>query len=198
MSERTVNEVLSVRKYRAGYEVREELVDGEQYDCRDFKMKIAYTPEGLYIGDSRTAYRLCKKRGIKPELAQPGNNVCSIGLCEKEQKWYGWSHRAIFGFGIGSTCKKGDCHYKPGNFDELKDDCSDSRDEDCIARVTVAILPVDPEEPEGTQRVVEGSETGLCKCLLENCVYELGRGEWIARTLEDAKQMAIDFANGVG
>ena len=24
-----------------------------------------------------------------------------------------------------------------------------------------------------------------------------GKGEWIAETLEDAKQMAIDFANGV-
>lgn len=24
-----------------------------------------------------------------------------IGFSEKEQKWYGWSHRAIIGFGIG-------------------------------------------------------------------------------------------------
>jgi hypothetical protein len=25
----------------------------------------------------------------------------SIGFSEKEKKWYGWSHRAICGFGIG-------------------------------------------------------------------------------------------------
>lgn len=25
----------------------------------------------------------------------------SLGFSEKEQKWYGWSHRAIHGFGIG-------------------------------------------------------------------------------------------------
>ena len=36
----------------------------------------------------------------------------SIGFSEKEQKWYGWSHRAIYGFGIGSKIKKGDCGYK--------------------------------------------------------------------------------------
>jgi hypothetical protein len=25
----------------------------------------------------------------------------SVGFSEKEQKWYGWSHRAIVGFGVG-------------------------------------------------------------------------------------------------
>ncbi len=32
----------------------------------------------------------------------------SIGFSEKEQKWYGWSHRAIHGFGIGDEVEKGD------------------------------------------------------------------------------------------
>lgn len=27
-------------------------------------------------------------------------------------KWYGWSHRAVFGFGIGDKVKKGDIAYK--------------------------------------------------------------------------------------
>ena len=26
-------------------------------------------------------------------------------------KWYGWSHRATYGFGIGDKVKKGDCAY---------------------------------------------------------------------------------------
>lgn len=37
-----------------------------------------------------------KKHEIKKEEGFP-----SIGFSEKEQKWYGWSHRAIHGFGIG-------------------------------------------------------------------------------------------------
>lgn len=39
------------------------------------------------------------KRGIKPIPC----NGASIGFSEKEQKWYGWSHRAIQGFGIGDV-----------------------------------------------------------------------------------------------
>lgn len=35
-----------------------------------------------------------KEHGIK-EIS------CGLGFSEKEQKWYGWSHRAIYGFGIG-------------------------------------------------------------------------------------------------
>lgn len=39
------------------------------------------------------------------------DDVASIGFSETEQKWYGWSHRAIYGFGIGEKIKKGDCAY---------------------------------------------------------------------------------------
>ena len=47
-----------------------------------------------------------------------------IGFSEKEQKWYGWSHRAIYGFKIGDKCKEGQLGvgdgytFKPG--DKLK------------------------------------------------------------------------------
>jgi hypothetical protein len=102
---------LSRRNYRAGYVLVKGIVDGEHYDCEDFTMTHAETPTGDYIGDSRTAYRLCKKRGIKPEKITPSSNVCSIGWCEKKKLWFGWSHRAIFGFGVGSSVKEGDCGY---------------------------------------------------------------------------------------
>jgi len=105
--------ILSERHYRRGdqkegYVVRTELVSGVG-DGSDVKMKSAYTPSGDYIGDSRTAYRLCIKKGIKPEKAQADHCVCSIGFSEADQKWYGWSHRAIYGFGVGDTVKEGDC-----------------------------------------------------------------------------------------
>lgn len=56
--------------------------------------------DGCYIGDEKTAKMLSDK-GIAPERARDDYDVCSIGYCEKENKWYGWSHRAIKGFGIG-------------------------------------------------------------------------------------------------
>lgn len=103
--------VLKTRKFKAGYEVRDEMVQ-EPSGCPPFPMKSAYNSEGHYIGSSKDAYRICKLRGIRPELRTPESDVCSIGFCAKEQKWYGWSHRAMFGFGVGSKLKKGDCGYE--------------------------------------------------------------------------------------
>ena len=62
----------------------------------------------FYIGDSKIARHLCIKRGIFPELARPGANVCSIGWAPGDNKWYGWSHRALFGFTHGDVVKEGD------------------------------------------------------------------------------------------
>ncbi len=209
-----VKQVLSIRKYKAGYEVRHQLMDGEQYGGTDYEMKTAYTPDGKQIGDSKTAYRLCKKRGIKPELSHPNNSTCSIGFSEKEQKWYGWSHRAIYGFGIGSTCEKGDCHYTPDSFAEIQKDCHcKNKEGKCQANagsewdnpltMQDAITFHGEEYSKGKKLEdmalipVPGTEVLPVECCLANCVFELGRGEWITKTLDDAKQMAIDFASGV-
>ena len=45
-----------------------------------------------------------------------------VGFSPKDKKWYGWSHRAIYGFEVGSECKKGDVHYTANNPEELIDD----------------------------------------------------------------------------
>lgn len=81
-------------------------------------MICTYTPSGDYIGSVQDAERLITKRGIRPEKRLPEHNVCSIGYQPQEKKWYGWSHRAIYGFGIGDTVKKGDCtsEYLPVGF----------------------------------------------------------------------------------
>lgn len=105
-----ITKVLSRRVYRAGYEVRKELCDGKEFsDGKSFEMTSAYNPKGDYIGDPRFAHHLCVQRGIIPEKSSPGHSVCSIGYCPQKRKWYGWSHRAILGFGVGSKIKKGDC-----------------------------------------------------------------------------------------
>lgn len=70
-------------------------------NMKPLKMENVYTKSGTWIGDVKTAKFICDKMGIKPEKASSNHNICSIGFQEKEQKWYGWSHRAICGFGIG-------------------------------------------------------------------------------------------------
>jgi len=106
--------LLSVRHYKAGYEVHTI----EHDDCPGLVSKEAYTPEGHYIGSSITAHRLVAKRGIRPELAVPGDTTCTIGFCPKELKWYGWSHRALYGFGIGHVTQEGDACTLPGYTEE--------------------------------------------------------------------------------
>ncbi len=70
----------------------------------------------MYIGavDRGLFYLKC---GIDLETLEVINGwkTACIGYNPKENKWYGWSHRAIYGFGIGSQVKKGDCAYRPSN-----------------------------------------------------------------------------------
>ena len=149
----TIRKILRTRHYRMGYIVQEALIDGSEYGSRDFTVKSAHNENGDYIGEPRWAWRLFHKWGVKPEKADPSHDVCSIGFSEQEQKWYGWSHRAIFGFGIGSVAAEGDLCTTSGWTDEYL-----------------------AEHSEANKAVPVG---------------------FIARTLEDAKRMAIAFAEAV-
>jgi len=102
-----VKETLFVRHY-PGYFYCRELIDGDDLNGGpDFEMVCCYSDfNGQYMGDAKMARNLCYKRGLRQiQLSKPGDapagNCCSIGFSEEEQKWYGWSHRAICGFGIG-------------------------------------------------------------------------------------------------
>ena len=93
-------ETVHVHRWKKwGYEIRTEII----VTCGiPLDMRSAYTPSGDYIGNPRDAAFLCKRKGIAPEKASPSHNVCSVGYCLEEEKWYGWSHRAIVGFAIGN------------------------------------------------------------------------------------------------
>lgn len=98
---------VSVRKFRAGYEVRTETwTMGNEPTVT---IRSAYTPAGDYIGTPKNARSLVVKRGIAPEKRTSTSNVCSIGYAKRSRQWFGWSHRAIFGFGVGSVVTKGHC-----------------------------------------------------------------------------------------
>jgi hypothetical protein len=94
--------VIGQRKYKAGYIVKDEAWKLSDDDVTPpCPIKAAYNLRGEYIGDPKTARYLVVQRGIKPIKSDKHHCVCSIGYCKKQRKWYGWSHRAMCGFGIG-------------------------------------------------------------------------------------------------
>lgn len=98
----TVLKIIKERRFKAGYLIREELIDAEFAGTNEpMIMKNAYNLDGHYIGRSKDAHFLCVKMGIKPELIDYKHKVCNIGYSDRKKKYYGWSHRAIVGFKIG-------------------------------------------------------------------------------------------------
>lgn len=90
------------------YELRKErwrMVEGEPW----VEIEAAYNRQGDYIGDGEAARFYCDQLGIAPERADAEHSVCSIGFSSKDQRWYGWSHRAYYGFGVGDVVKEGSC-----------------------------------------------------------------------------------------
>jgi hypothetical protein len=107
--------IISEKVFKAGFVLRREIVETPCKSDPFLEWEMAYSTDGGYIGTYRDAYHICIKRGIYPQKRTPESGVCSIGFSTKNKKWYGWSHRAICGFKIGSKCRKGDCHYTPRN-----------------------------------------------------------------------------------
>lgn len=182
-----VVQVLKERRFKAGYIIRQELWENS-VDEPPTLMRAAYNYQGDYIGSPREAYRLCIKLGIKPEKAQESHVVCSIGFSAREQKWYGWSHRAIFGFTIASSVKMGDLGFVPSNRGEFIEYCRLFWDDSPRMKHTII------ESDEGL--VVTSTKPDHISHL-EPWPSQWGRGAWTAETLDDAKQMAIAFAEGV-
>ena len=180
----------------------EEWCTGEGLDWA--KMTIGYTKDGEYIGNLKITEFLCEQKGLsKLEKTQEEHCVCSIGFNETEQKWYGWSHRAITGFGIGSEVKKGDCAYRSVDQEESIDDAlrfwsGDSHEDVKAGEVTIeeGILGVWIEWKYSND--VENEKIrGVIGSVHWSFPEQYGKGEWKADTLEDAKQMAIDFSDDV-
>jgi hypothetical protein len=180
---------------------------GEEKNKKDRTLvTTCYTNDGLWIGDQDIARFLCKKMGLSNlQKTDPEHCVVSIGFNKKEQKWYGWSHRAIYGFGIGSEVKKGHCAYIPATPQELFDEITEVSAEngDFYQWKTpgeVDILEDGVRIHELVSKpIFDQNGNYIAAGLLEDHTWEVkcGRGEWTALTLEDAKQMAIDFAQAV-
>lgn len=76
--------------------------------CKNFQPTVTYLcykrvygTDGLLIGDVMFTEKIVHQLGIRPEGRDPDSIHCSIGKSHLDDMWYGWSHRAIMGFGIG-------------------------------------------------------------------------------------------------
>ena len=115
--------------------------------------------------------------------------LLQLVLTKRNKCGIGWSHRAIFGFTIGSKVKVGDCGFEPSNEGEfiksLRELYKNNYDEYNLTIVKNGIKIDYKTEKDNWFSFVEPFPT------------EWGRGEWEAKTLDDAKQMAINFARDV-
>lgn len=177
-------------------------------------MIVAYTPEGKYVGDIDQAIFLMSigvTEQVQPHSEQGG--TCCIGFNPTEQKWFGWSHRAIYGFSIGSTVAFGDCAYVPKDAEDaeraLREFWEDGKErfyeetgKTWISKIENVVHNV---EQEGVLGFTYYKNSECKENPMESIGHDgfspypnpFGRGDWEAATLEDAKQMAKDFAEGV-
>lgn len=174
-------------------------------DCYYSKIDGSYI---THIGLEKDGFQFLLKRGVTEQIQNKDNNPnhsANIGFNPEEKKWYGWSHRAICGFGIGSEVGIHSVGYRPRNTSDFKRQiiCQDFL-----------------SEPEGIYENIKGKHTKVGVSItytrgekhtdysmkfpetnkisrFYNYPEKWGKGFWIAQTLDDAKQMARDFAEGV-
>lgn len=125
------------------------------------------------------------------------------GFSPKDGKWYGWSHRAIYGFEIGSTCKKGDCHYVPANETDAIEQGINFWDDEYHTYTRAGMKDTVHSRPgvwiewEYTNDVPNKRLRGTTSSVFWAFPDTWGRGEWTAETEEDAREMAIAFNKAV-
>ncbi len=60
--------------------------------------------------------------GIRGQKIHSDHSAQSYGKAEADGKWYGWSHRAIFGFGVGDKVPADACGNDSGKEYTIKTD----------------------------------------------------------------------------
>lgn len=103
------------------YDVDEDVYTKEGLDkMTDWDIYIS-SYDGGYIGTKKEYDYLTKEKGlVLIQKIHEQHNTCAIGYCPKENKWYGWSHRAIYGFGIGDEVHEGDLTATSGLIEEYR------------------------------------------------------------------------------
>ena len=143
--------------------------------------------------------------------------TCTIGFSSINQMWYGFG-RAIAGFTIGSKVEKGDLAFQASNKEDFIEDFlhfwgfdKDGKEihtEYSSENVNKILHTIDTDvkDPNGEEEELgvliryetafKDNNQGYYSTQFRPYPKEWGRGEWEAKTLEDAKQMAKAFARG--
>ena len=196
-----IKKELIAEEDRPYYIYRKELWSNEA-GIEPIEMESGYSSiDGSYIGDLKTAKMLAKK-GITAQLRDDRHGSCSIGKSDKDNKWYGWSHRGIFGFKPGSKVKKGDCAFQPDGKEAFIEDAKNFWIQDYLKDISTKEVTQDGQlgveiEATYTNKVPNEKLRGIRYGQFEPYPKQWGRGEWEAKTDDDAKQMAMDYAEGV-
>jgi hypothetical protein len=159
-------------------------LNGEAYYSLAF-----HTKRGECIGDPEITYKLYKM-GIKPELGRH-SSVCNIGFCERDQSWYTWG-RVWCSFTIGSSIRRGDIGYYPNSVEAAIEAAKHSWSDDTR---DVEVTYIGDNTLDIRMIYKNGDSRDLITGMTES--FRLGRGEWVANTLEDAKEMACDFSDSL-
>ena len=119
----------------------------------------------------------------------------TIGFDKKANKWYGWDYEDIREFSIGHIVKKGDIGYIPSNIEDLYN---------LLKRYKQNAQIIKHDEYISVKEllsVVEGiteNDDYIChKYWSKSYNVYPGKGEWQAKTLDDCKEMAIDFVRAI-
>ena len=130
--------------------------------------------------------------------------VLNMGYSAKDNKWYGWSHRAVYGFGIGSTCVFGDCHYHAPNKEIYEKEMLKWYEPSDKEERTWFDIKMGERTKDGfhiikhyTDKVPNKEIRNTFNAIFCKYPNKYGKGEWVAKTMDDAKLMATDFANAV-
>ena len=165
-------------------------VDGESFEV--WKSKHDHSYLGHVCLDDDLQFLLDYK--ITDQLTH------GLGFSPENNQWYGWTHRGLHGFGIGSTCEIGDVHYKPSNLQELIDNTIMEYSDDLRDNVNVELVKEGVLAVSWTyKKTITNPNLRGKRCEIEHDYNSrsFGKGQWVAKNLEDAKQMAIDLRNNL-
>ena len=100
------------------YENRHWTQEQMEKECIKYEYYISNI-DGGYVGDEKEYKFLVKKKKlILIQKSDENHSTCSIGYNVEENKWCGWSHRAIYGFTIGDEVHEDDLTSKTGFIEE--------------------------------------------------------------------------------
>lgn len=182
------------------------------------ELDVVYNKQGKYVGSLDTLERLSFIKGlIDIQPIDDNSKICSIGFNENEQKWYAWTHRGYCGFSIGSEVKQGHVAYVPENLESLIESRINFYDltgklfhigenNSTLSNTSYKKVHTSTEIFEDIFKLNYvftriNSDNEIFQLENSHVMCEIpksfGRGEWVAKTLEDAKQMSIDYARGL-